>query len=215
MDVIDYSKLKFNKHIKGERQLFDMEKKENSGGVKKITKRNKTWANPNVNEDGGMQLSKCKRLIISIMFLLTLIFFSGCEATNYQKSIYNDNSKIAKVADTATVGRYISNSLKKDTQNIKFGFFYGVKTFFILDSDEENTVKVNFESKIDGGKFKVVLVTPDKKVVDIFAQSKKGSATLKIPKGKSRIKIVGNNAKGKLTLTVKSDGDVNIEKPGD
>lgn len=158
-------------------------------------------------------MSKSNRFVI--LFLFSLIFFIvGCEATNYQKSIYNDNSKIAKEADTYIVRSYVGNSLKNDTQKIRFYGFYGLKTLFTLDSYGENRVKVDFEANF-GDKFKVVLVTPDKKVMDIITQSKKGSVTVKIPSGKSRIKIVGNGAQGKLTLTVKSNGDVIIDKPSD
>lgn len=149
------------------------------------------------------------KIFIVLSLSLFLLGVGGCNVSDYQKSIYSDNSKIAKEADSYTFNNRIGSTNKNET-NIEFSAFTGMETIWIIEVKEEGSVSVNYESKIENGDFKTVLISPNGVLTNIFEQSKSGTSTLNLQKGKNRIKIVGNDAKGEVTLLIKIDEDMQI-----
>lgn len=144
--------------------------------------------------------------VTSSIFLVTkIVSFAG----DYQKSIYNDNTKIVSQADSYT---FLTNSSDIDgyTLTESFNKFTGMVTVYELKTDEDSTIKVDFKADISNGDFKIVLIDPNDNVIDILEQSSSVEKEIDIPSGKSRLKIVGYNAKGNITLTLSNDNDVRI-----
>lgn len=135
---------------------------------------------------------------------------AGCSKVNtYQKEIYNDNSKISSQADSYSFVKRIG-STKNNEASISFGTFNGVETIWGIDSEAAGNVSLDYNGEITNGKFKVVLVTPDNEVIKVFESSDNKSLTIDLNKGQSKIKIVGNDAKGKVQLFIKTDGNIKI-----
>lgn len=149
--------------------------------------------------------------IITFMMILAMVL-SGCKASEYQKSIYTDNAKIGRDIDSYSYKNSSSNS--KDLEiNKKFGSFTGMETVWIIDAKEETTVDIEFSSKLTSGLFKTVLVAPHSEVTNVFEQQKSGKATLQVQRGKNRIKIIGKEAVGEVSLSIKEGSGMNIFRP--
>lgn len=160
---------------------------------------------------------KSKRNVFIILVIVLIIISSGIYITtklvsfagDYQKSIYNDNSKIVNSGDSYTFLTN-TNDINGNTLTESFNKFTGMVTVYDLKTDEDSTIRVDFKSDISSGDFKIVLIDPNDNVTDILEKSDSLDQEIEISSGKSRIKIVGYNAKGNINLTVSSDNDVRI-----
>lgn len=157
-----------------------------------------------------------KNLIIGILSLILLCavvigirtLITGSYAGNYQRSIYNDNSKIASKGDSYSfLNRVCTNEDNKTSLEFTFT---GMDTIWKLETSQDTSVNIEYKSEISSGKFKVVLINPDGEVINILEQSTSGDKDVNLINGKSRIKIVGNNARGKLQLSISSNKDVKL-----
>lgn len=142
-------------------------------------------------------------IVAGILVTIKLVSFAG----DYQKSIYNDNSKIVNSADSYTFLTN-TNDINGNTLTESFNKFTGMVTVYDLKTNEDSTIKVDFKTDISSGNFKIVLIDPNDNVTDILEKSASVNKEIELPSGKSRIKIVGYNAKGNINLTVSSDNDV-------
>lgn len=148
--------------------------------------------------------------LIGLMLIISIAFYGCAGPTDYQKSIYNDESKISKDGDSYySINRYDISS--KNTIEMKFGKFYGSQTIRLIESSKEGTISVSFKSEVSRGKIKCVLITPDKKVTNIFEQDDEGTTDLKVQKGKNLIKVVGFDAKAKFSLEVSLADNMRIQ----
>jgi hypothetical protein len=160
-----------------------------------------------------MEVAGMKRVsrILLLVFCMSALMLSGCKKiTDYQKSIYNDNSKIAKEADSYNYLKRISN-IKENNANIIFDRFYGMDTIWTIDAEKEGTITINYKSEIKSGSFKAVIIAPDNEVNLIFENSQSDKKDFLIKEGKTRIKIIGNEAKGELNLNLKLDKQMKLK----
>ena len=162
-----------------------------------------------------MRNSKILLSFISILLLICLL--CSC-STKYQGSIYSDNTKIAKDADSASYGLRLATTTKtSDGTNttISFGSFSGDETIFIADAQKDSSVVIDINSEIKGGSFKVVLVDPNKKVTILSKSTEKSDSEIKIKKGINSFKIVGKSAKGKIVILFKPGSDIIMQNVND
>jgi hypothetical protein len=144
-------------------------------------------------------------LLLSVVFYLT-----GCSVSKFQKSVYNDDSKIVKQADSYNF-RTRSGTTANEKTEIKFGTFYGMDTLWTIETKEEANVIIEYDIKLEKGNFKIVLIGPDNKISTIADSTKTGKQELKLQKGSSRIKIVGNDAKGEVKIYIKADKSIKVK----
>lgn len=147
-----------------------------------------------------MKIGNSKSLLLTCL-LFTLLIMSGCTLTDpYQKSVYNDNAKIAREADSysfaSRVGKTEGNKL-----DINFSDFYGKQTIWQIAAAEDCILETNVQSDVTG-QFKICLVNPDKEVAIISEGTNTEKISLNVPKGANSIAIVGNNASGRVSFTI-------------
>lgn len=116
------------------------------------------------------------------------------------KKLYNNNSQIALNTDNYSILKK-SGEISKENVNVSFEFS-GTDTIIEIDANKETTIKLDINSKIDNGKFKMVLVSPHNEITSICKGSHKKVKEFNLMQGKSRIKVVGLAAKGSLNLKV-------------
>lgn len=155
-------------------------------------------------------MKKNKALILIPLAVVLSITILGCQGNAYQKSIYNSDSRIAKDGDSFTFLVSKENTTNEES-NLEFKGFDGDETIWTINAKEEGTVHIKFKSEIKSGKFKVVLISPDNKVTNIFEEGKDYKDEVKVKKGKNRIKIVGSNAKGSIDMSLKADKNISVE----
>ena len=145
-----------------------------------------------------------KLFVISILILfLSLTFiFAGCsKVSSYQESIYSDESKIINEADSYS---YLirTGSTKDNISTVGFKTFNGMETIWTIDTEEEGTLTIEYNTVINQGKFKLVLIDSNNNVQTIVEQDGSGTASIELKKGKSRLKIVGVDAQGEIQATL-------------
>lgn len=154
-------------------------------------------------------MKKPAEIFYLIMLISCLFISSSCGISAYQKNLYNDNSKIIKQGDSYSFIKRVGNSYNNKT-SIKFGTFYGMETLWTIDAKSEGNVRINYKIQISRGKFKIVFISPDNEIKTICENTQNGSIVIKAEMGKSRIKIVGNDAKGEVEISLVPDGDIKI-----
>ncbi len=150
-----------------------------------------------------------KNYIILIMVILFTMTITGCSSVlNYQRSIFNEESKIIKSGDSHSYKDRIG-SVREDEIDIKFSSFSGTDTIWKVLVEEDVDIVLDFKSVIDKGEFKVVLITPNDEIVNIINGTEERRQTILLKKGTNRIKLVGKEAKGEIKMNI--DGDSNIK----
>jgi len=139
-----------------------------------------------------------------ILILLTVIFaaVSGCgDIKEYQRSIYDDDSLIAKQADSYYYEKRVGNNYN-DKADISFKTFIGKDTLITINADGEKQVSVKTVINVEAGEFKLCLVEPDDNVVTLYETDIDETVTLNLKDGKNRFIIVGRDAKGSISIEI-------------
>lgn len=136
--------------------------------------------------------------LLSVLIIIALVL-GGCGIDDDKKTIYDDAQRIAQAGDSYS---FYKRSEKKDEQQveIRYSRFYGVQTIWVIEFQQQGEIILNYDSQVNNGKFKVVLITPEGQVIKVAEQNSRGSFTFGLPKGKYTVKIVGNNANGAIRL---------------
>ncbi|WP_346917285.1 hypothetical protein [Clostridium sp.] len=146
---------------------------------------------------------KIKVLLVMCLMLL-LCTFSGCTLNTGKADVYNNNEKIAQDGDSYSyVGRNESGS--KNEITVKYGKFSGSDTIWNIESEGQSEITIKYDSKVESGDFKGVLISPEKQVEDILVGTETGEKTIKLTQGKYRFKFVGNKAKGKIEISIETE----------
>lgn len=156
-----------------------------------------------------MSTSKNKNysLIFVIAIVLTLLLV-GCSGSNsYQKSIYNDDTKISSAGDSYYFKDRIGGA-KDNELALTFSTFFGKQTIWKLITDQDSTINFKILVEVYSGKFKVCLISENRQLSVISESTINKNISLNLKKGESFITIVGNNANGKIDAIIISQEDV-------
>jgi hypothetical protein len=156
-----------------------------------------------IKEEGTMCAFKSLQKHVFWLFglILLALVIAGCGIDKDKEAIYDDDKRIAQEGDSYSFFQRSGEEEKKGNHlKLQYSRFYGVQTLWAYESPKECEINLNYDSQVDKGKFKVVLVTPKQEVIKIAEQDDKGSFKAVVPKGKYSVKIVGNNAKGEILL---------------
>ena len=151
-------------------------------------------------------MSRLKRVIIIFIVLIMVFSLVSCNDNKDYKRLYNDNKGIAADGDTYSFFNRVGVTEDK-TLELKYSKFYGSETIWIIDVEEQGDIKIDFDSSIDNGMFKAVMITPLDEVVNIFEhkkeeKDKQDSSTISGKTGRYRLKIIGDNANGELKMQI-------------
>lgn len=156
------------------------------------------------------------RKYLIIPLLCVLIALAGCSGvSSKQKNIYTNNKQIAEQADTHT---YLSRVASKNSNgkinqiNLEFTKFYGTDTLWTIESKRKDELELSYNSEIIGGKFKAVLVSSNGEVLNLFEGRDEGIVVIDLDEGKYRLKIVGQDAKGKMQIDIEEKPNIKLKK---
>jgi len=138
-----------------------------------------------------------KRIIAVFILCLTMILASGCGDLN---AIYDDNTVIAQTGDSSTTKGAGSTILGRDL-SVTSATMTGSRTLWRYTADSDVDITFSYLLSVtEGGKAKLVLITPDNEVIvlventDNNTYNEMQSQTISLKKGLNRIKIVGYDA---------------------
>lgn len=145
--------------------------------------------------------------------LLLCLVIGGCGARTSaaQVSVYNDSAKIAGEGDSFT---FADKQGANDANGGKLSYrgFSGMLTVWSLDNPKSDTgsLKVSWKLSASKGKTKLVYLPPDGTVQVLAEGEGEGEITLDVPSGASRIKLVGQKAKGSLSVELTPSDSVTV-----
>ena len=135
---------------------------------------------------------------IVILCFFALVFLRGCTYVN-KKAVYDDSVKIARAGDTYTYGSRIGG-VTTEKLDITYTGFMGMETIWSIEVVNEGDIVLQYDSRVDKGRFKGVLIAENGDVSEVFEGAGKGESILKT--GKYRFKIVGDSASGHIVIDV-------------
>ncbi|MDS0525668.1 hypothetical protein NNC19_08260 [Clostridium sp. SHJSY1] len=153
-----------------------------------------------------------KKILICICVLFLMITTLGCEKGNDKADIYNDKDKIAQENNNFTFVKRICNEESNDKFDMDYDGFYGTNNIWNIQSKENGEITFDYDSVVNKGNFKAVLVHPNKEIETILEGTEKDSKTIKLTEGKYIFKIVGKKAKGKLKISNSTNENVNVRQ---
>ncbi|WBW99174.1 hypothetical protein [Oceanirhabdus sp. W0125-5] len=115
---------------------------------------------------------------------------------NDHNRIYNKNKVIAEHTNDCSINGEVEKETIDNTLNIKINL-KGAYRIGKYDALEDETLTVICDTKSSEGKFKVVLITPDNKVITLLEHENDQVdclvSEIKILKGENRIKLIGKD----------------------
>jgi len=139
-------------------------------------------------------------LAICILIILDIIISFGFNI--WQKNIYNNNYKIVQQGDSYTYKNKTGTQNSSDEIDLKYSGFSGDDTIWILNAHKDCEITLDYNSTVNSGDFKIVLINPEKEIENILEGTAQGNKTIKLTKGECRFKIVGRNTDGEVKLSI-------------
>jgi len=133
------------------------------------------------------------KIIIALIAIASIL--TACTFSN-NKEDYNNYNKIVRTTTDLTYETY-DGGVEENNAMLRFKGFEGIDTLFVFSGEESVTITV-YENVIEG-KFKVVLVDPYNQVIELHQ-----TTTLSCVEGQYRLKLVGEDASGTLSVSVTS-----------
>ncbi|MEQ8197891.1 MAG: hypothetical protein ABRQ27_07795 [Clostridiaceae bacterium] len=157
-----------------------------------------------------MKLKSKFLLCTSLLFLVVII--NGCEVSQDKRNIYDDNDRIAQQGDSFSYSTRTDTEDSNDKIDVKYSGFYGTDTIWNFDSKEDGEITIKYDSVVNSGDFKAVLINTKNEVNNILTKNQQGEKTIKLSQGKYIFKIVGRNAKGEIKVSINKSQNVEITK---
>lgn len=96
-------------------------------------------------------------------------------------------------------------------RELKLNFeFTGVNTIWDIEVSENTLISIKYISNIAKGFFKVVLVGPKYEIMNILEGTDTGEKCINLNCGKGKIKLIGEDVKGDLNLSINALPNVTI-----
>lgn len=152
-----------------------------------------------------------EKTLLACVLVLILFFSTGCsKIIDYQKSIYNDTSKISSVCDSYSFASRTGNNIYNNFA-ISFQGFNGKQTIWELTVKENSRLVIDCNTEIRSGIFKICLINEAGDVSTIAEGNKAEELTIGIEEGANYIAIIGKEAKGELKMTLTGNDRVSVK----
>ncbi len=131
---------------------------------------------------------------------------------NSSSYIISDSYLSSRNEDEKSIDCHENEKITKDGQSFDFGKFTGKWSLMEFNSDKGNKVTINDNTKINKGKFYVVVLDSDYNIVSKKSETEdKGNINFTTPKnGKYLVRIVGKDAGGNFNLKISANNNINI-----
>lgn len=152
-------------------------------------------------EKRGKGVDEMKKILCIIVISAFLVTVTGCQSQE-EYNDYHDSTRPLNLMDSYNYENLETEwfTSNKVSASIKFS---GIDTLWELDCQKNDTITLNYQSTMDNGDFKVLLITSEEKIEQILENTEKGVFEYKIPAGKNYIRIVGSQSEGRFSLDYK------------
>lgn len=158
-------------------------------------------------------MERKSKSIISWLAVIAIIIGIGIFLS--KNTFFNEfsNNYLTSKSDNETSFVYNKNNKKTNNgESFDFGGFNGKWSLIQIDSNKNNEITVHSNTKITKGKFCIVALDPNYKIVGkIEAKDKESEISfITSTKGKYLIRIVGKNAGGNFDVKISSTNNIEI-----
>lgn len=150
-----------------------------------------------------------------ISWLAVIVIVIGIGIFLSKNTFFNEfsNNYLTSKSDNETSFVYNKNNKKTNNgESFDFGGFNGKWSLIEINSNKNNEITVHSNTKITKGKFCIVALDPNYKIVGkIEAKDKESEISfITSTKGKYLIRIVGKNASGNFDVKISSTNNIDI-----
>jgi hypothetical protein len=164
--------------------------------IKSITKSLKRKFGSTEEEN---KMTRNLKIVIALVAIASIL--TAC-TLNKNIEDYNNYNKIVQTTTDITYETY-DGGVEDNNAMLRFKGFEGIDTLFVFSGEETVTITV-YENVVEG-KFKVVLVDPYNQVIELHQ-----TTTLSCVEGQYRLKLVGEDATGTISVSVTSHVSVSF-----
>ncbi len=151
---------------------------------------------------------------ITLLLVLLSMFLISCQSGADKAAIYDDDSLIALTEDSYYYSVYEDSSETIANQMVlDFRSFSGRDTLFSLTVTAESSITLSYQSNVEVGNLKLVIVDEASQVQTLFSGQNDSSTSLTLSEGTYMIKLVGSKAFGDIDLLITYPTGVTITKP--
>ncbi|EJO5348889.1 hypothetical protein NRP93_003027 [Clostridium botulinum] len=151
------------------------------------------------------KMSKLKIGCLIIITCLIVILAHNLVFNNFDSDTYLTSSKSS--VDVEYLGHEKNIS---DGTSFDFSGFNGIWSLITFDSTKDNKIAIDNNSKINKGKFYVILLDSDHNPIIIDKSNKKKLEFTTPKKGKYTIRVAGKNASGTFQMKINSSSKIAI-----
>jgi len=149
--------------------------------------------------------------LISLCFVLASCSFIGnVSLGSYCPDLVDDQSRMLQAGDSFFY-RNRDISLTNRSASLSFRGFHGIETLYRLESDQGGKLTITTTSSVDTSHYKLVLVdVMREEVITLLQGSGNANRILNLKAGSYRIKTVGYDAAGTVSMTLSAGQGVTI-----
>ena len=156
---------------------------------------------------------KNNRILLFVIIILVILPFNGFSTGSKESDNHIENNDIFLQLDNSSYSERLARAVNNHS-DISFSVFNGIDTITLLNTGDGDELEIEFTSKINKGNFKLVFISPDDEIIVLLNQSQNGIKKLIPGKGVSRIKIMGKDASGILSLSINGHKDIEFQRLG-
>ncbi|MCX7695425.1 MAG: hypothetical protein N2Z71_06965 [Caloramator sp.] len=157
-----------------------------------------------------------KRVKVSICILIIIFNLISCKPINLKKNDTKINDLNAlSISSEKFILSDINYKFNSKGVDINYKDLTGlIDVFNVYSLTKENNVNIKYKSSVSSGSVKVLLVTQNDKVVELFKDAKEGSISTPIY-GNTLIRCIGENFTGNIKIDVLFDEQTMKNKADD
>lgn len=157
-----------------------------------------------------MRLKRCLLLFAGLMMLASALGGCAGDASLAKQNIFADEDALVQEADSYTYANRLGGGETQDQLDLEYSGFSGMETIWTFDVEDAGQISLEFDSTVDNGDFKVVLITPDKEIEEVLNGAQQGETTIALAQGKTILRLVGRDAGGHILLSITDNQGVTI-----
>lgn len=155
---------------------------------------------------------RSRPMSICLTFIIAILLIGSMVYKNSSVYISSDGYLSREEESERTVYSMKDEVDTKDGKSFDFDKFTGKWSLMEFASDKDNKITINDDTKINKGKFYIVVLDSDYNIIAKKDESNgNGDINFTTPKsGKYIIRIVGKNASGNFNIKMNANNDINI-----
>lgn len=154
-----------------------------------------------------------KSIICWVVVIIVVIGVGIFLSKNVSSNEFSNNYLTTKLDGHKSFVKHFNDVQTETGKSFDFSKFDGKWSLMEINSDKNNKVTIRDNTKITKGKFCILVLDPNYKIVDKIEPKNKETDTSFITsvKGKYLIRIVGKKSSGNFNIKVSSANNVNIK----